>query len=49
MLRSELDRQEQEARIAKLQADAQRNNNDDDDDETGVILLPPVMEVPPDD
>lgn len=49
MLRSELDRQEQEARIAKLQADAQRNNNDDDDDETGVILLPPVMEVPSDD
>ena len=45
MLRSELDRQEQEARIAKLQADSQRNNNDDDDDETGVILMPPILEV----
>ena len=45
MLKSELDRQEQEARIAKLQADAQQRNNDDDDDETGVILMPPVKEV----
>ena len=48
MLRSELDRQEQEARIEKLRADAQQNRNDDDDDETGVILMPPVKEVPSD-
>jgi len=45
MLRSELDRQEQEARIEKLRADAQQRNNDDDDDETGVVLMPPVLEV----
>lgn len=43
MLKSELDRQEQEARIDKLRADAQQRNNDDDDDETGVILMPPVL------
>ena len=49
MLRSELDRQEQEARIEKLRADAQQRNNDDDDDETGVVLLPPVLEVKNDD
>ena len=49
MIKSDADMREQEARIEKLRADAQRNNNDDDDDETGVILLPPVMEVPPDD
>ena len=49
MIRSELDRQEQEARIEKLRADAQQNRNDDDDDETGVILMPPVKEVPADD
>ena len=49
MLKSELDRQEQEARIEKLRADAQQRNNDDDDDETGVILMPPVKEVPSDD
>lgn len=45
MLKSELDRQEQEARIEKLRADAQQHRNDDDDDETGVVLLPPVLEV----
>ena len=49
MIRSEMDRQEQEARIEKLRADAQQRNNDDDDDETGVILMPPVKEVPADD
>lgn len=49
MLKSELDRQEQEARIEKLRADAASNRNDDDDDETGVILMPPVKEVPADD
>ena len=49
MLKSELDRQEQEARIEKLRADAQQHRNDDDDDETGVILMPPVKEVPSDD
>ena len=49
MLKSELDRQEQEARIDKLRADAQQRNNDDDDDETGVVLMPPVLEVKNDD
>ena len=49
MLKSELDRQEQLAKIEKLRADAQQRNNDDDDDETGVILMPPVKEVPSDD
>lgn len=49
MLKSELDRQEQEARIEKLRADAQQRNNDDDDDETGVVLMPPVLEVKDDD
>ena len=42
MLRSELDRQEQEARIANLRKQA-AGNGDDDDDETGVILMPPVL------
>lgn len=45
MLKSELDRQEQEARIEKLRADAQQRSNDDDDDETGVVLMPPVLGV----
>lgn len=49
MLKSELDRQEQEARIDKLRADAAANRNDDDDDETGVVLMPPVLEVKGDD
>lgn len=49
MLKSELDRQEQEARIEKLRADAQQRNNDDDDDETGVVLMPPVLGVKGDD
>ena len=49
MLKSELDRQEQEARIEKLRADAQQRNNDDDDDETGVVLMPPVLGVKDDD
>ncbi len=40
MLKSELDRREQEARIANLQRQAAADN--DDDDETGVVLLPPV-------
>ena len=44
MLRSELDRQEQEARIANLRKQT-AGNGDDDDDETGVIILPPVMGV----
>ncbi len=39
MLRSELDRQEQEARIAALRQKAA--NGDGDDDDTGVIFLPP--------
>ena len=37
-VRSELDRQEQEARIAALR---HKGASDDDDDSTGVILLPP--------
>lgn len=49
MLKSELDRQEQEAKIDKLRADAAANRNDDDDDETGVVLMPPVLEVKGDD
>ena len=40
MLKSELDRREQEARIAYLQRQAAADS--DDDDETGVVLLPPV-------
>lgn len=44
MLRTELDRQEQEARIEKLRAEAQqRSQGDEDDDETGVVLMPPVL------
>ena len=39
MLKSELDKQEQEARIAALRQKAA--NGDVDDDDTGVILLPP--------
>ena len=39
MLRSELDKQEQEARIAALRQKSM--TGDGDDDETGVILLPP--------
>ena len=47
MLRSELDRQEQEARIAALR---QKNAMGDvDDDDTGVILLPPRMQEVGDD
>ena len=49
MIRSDADMREQEARIKKLEAEAQQRNNDDDDDETGVILMPPVKEVPSDD
>ena len=43
-VRSELDQQEQEARIANLRKQT-AGNGDDDDDETGVIILPPVMGV----
>ena len=39
MLRSELDKKEQEARIAALRQKSMTGNDDDDD--TGVILLPP--------
>lgn len=42
-VRSDLDRQEQEARIEKLRRDSQVNP--DEEDETGVILLPPVLEI----
>ena len=40
---SELDRQEQQARIDKLRRDAV--NGDDDDDDTGVIFLPARKDV----
>ena len=46
-VKSELDRQEQEARIAALRQKSM--TGDGDDDETGVILMPPVMEVQSDD
>ena len=39
---SELDKKEQEARIAALQS--RSVTVDDDEDETGVILLPPRLE-----
>ena len=39
MLRSELDKQEQEARIAALRQKSMTGDGDDDD--TGVVLLPP--------
>ena len=39
MLRTELDKQEQEARIAALRQKSMTGDGDDDD--TGVILLPP--------
>ena len=41
MLRSELDKQEQEARIAVLRQKSMTGDGDDDD--TGVILLPPRL------
>jgi hypothetical protein len=43
MLKSELDEKEQEARIAKLQRDAEINNNDDNKPH-GVVLMPPIMD-----
>ena len=43
MLRSDLDRQEQEARIAAWRQKSM--TSDGDDDETGVILLAPRMDV----
>lgn len=43
MIRSDADMREQEARIKKLQAEAQRN--DDDNEDTGVVILPAVLEV----
>ena len=43
MLRTELDDQEQQARIDKLRRDAA--NGDDDDDDTGVIFLPARKDV----
>ena len=42
-VRSEMDRKEQEARIAALRA--RSNGADDDDDGTGVILMPPRREA----
>ena len=41
MLKTELDKQEQEARIAKLQKDAEAGNRDDDKP-SGIVLLPSV-------
>lgn len=48
MLKTELDKQEQEARIKKLQKEAQ-DNNQDDGKPKGVILLPIVGDklIPP--
>ena len=42
-VRSELDRKEQEARIAALRAKSAVS--DDDDEGTGVILMPPRLDV----
>ena len=42
-VRSELDRKEQEARIASLRAKSAVS--DDDDEGTGVILMPPRLDV----
>ncbi len=49
MLKTELDEQEQMARIEKLRKDAELNNKDDDKP-CGVVLMPPIMEslTPPD-
>lgn len=41
-IKSDLDRQEQEAKIAQLRRQA--NLDDDEDDGIGVIILPPVKE-----
>ena len=38
--KSEADMREQEARIAKLQREAQQMSGDEDDDNTGVLMLP---------
>ena len=42
-LKSEIDLKEQEARIAKLQKDAELNN-DNDGKEIGIVLIPSVLE-----
>lgn len=39
-VKSEADMREQEARIAKLQREAQQMGGDEDDDNTGVLMLP---------
>lgn len=39
-IRSEADAREQEARIKKLEREAQQMGGDDDDDNTGVLMLP---------
>ena len=39
-VKSEADMREQEARIAKLQREAQQMSGDEDDDNTGVLMLP---------
>ena len=48
MLKTELDRQEQEARIAKLQREAEADKIDDNKPH-GVVLMPPIMDdlIPP--
>ncbi len=43
MLKSELDEQEQKARIEKLRKDADMNNQSEDKP-YGVLLMPPIME-----
>ena len=45
MIRSELDTREQEARIAKLNRDAERGGSESDSP-CGVVLLPAVLTAP---
>lgn len=45
-LRSELDKQEQEARIAKLKNDI-KADDEDNDSECGVVILPAIVPVKP--
>lgn len=43
-MKSELDMQEQIARIEKLRKEAQQDNKEENNDNYGVFVLPPVME-----
>lgn len=46
MIKSDADLREQEARIAKLNKDAEDNRNDANDKQCGIILLPQVNDTP---